>query len=104
MVSQVAGRKQKVRFKDTDEGDVELAETEVNDEKQDPDDKKEQEGEQGSGEESDKAAEEQTTKDVVTLSTFGHTLAEDGEKKSDAKNTEEKEEAAKLDDKVVISR
>lgn len=95
MVSQVAGRKQKLRFKDTNEGDVELAEAELNEDKQDTNDKEEQEGEQGSGEESVKAAEEQSNKDTVTLSTFGHTPA-------DAKDTEEKDAAAKLDDKVMI--
>ena len=95
MVSQVAGRKQGLRFKDTEEGDVELAETEGNEDKQDTNDKEEQEGEKGSGEESDKAAEEQTNKDTVTLTTFGHTA-------DDANNTEEKEEAAKLDEVMVI--
>lgn len=96
MVSQVAGRKQGLRFKDTEEGDVELAETEGNEDKQDTNDKEEQEGEKGSGEESDKAADqEQTNKDTVTLTTFGHTP-------DDANNTEEKEEAAKLDEVMVI--
>lgn len=97
MLSQVGGRKQKLPFNDPSEGDVELADADVKDDERD--DTTEQEGDQEGGEES-KTAEKQTNEDIVTLSTFGHSSAENAEKKSDAKGGEE-EKDAKLDDKVT---